>query len=390
MKLALTLLCLSLSITIHAQGIFTKKINSEILNTSRELKIYIPEGYKKDSLKKYPLTIVLDADQLFEIYVSNAKLFAKNDKAPEQIIIGINQHKNMDRYKDCSYEEHNSYPIASAQLFLDFVRSELFSFALENYRVSSFRTIVGNKLTANFIGYFLIEHQPSFTAFIALNPSYAPDMPFAIQDKVNSLKNTPIYYYLSNGSYNSPEKNAVLQATVSRLKNIENTNFKFSEDHFNQKSKVASIGQSLARSQAFIFESYAAISKEEYKHDVQQLSPPDAIAYLENKYVEIDYLFDTNLKIRERDIYAIEGIILDKENGDYLKDFGEMIQNLYPESPLGDYYIGTFYETGGKLKKALKYFKSGYSKVKDNEEDAVGYYQNIERVLNKQQGTYTE
>ncbi|MBL4744770.1 MAG: hypothetical protein JKY08_00235 [Flavobacteriaceae bacterium] len=386
----ITLLCLVLSISIQAQGTFTKTMDALSLNSSRELKIHLPNGYQKDSLRKYPLTIILDADDLFDIYVSNATLLAKNDKAPGQIIIGINQHKNKDRYRDCSYEEHNSHPIPSAQRFLDYIRSELVSFAIENYRVSNFRTIVGNTLTANFINYFLIENQPSFDAFIALNPTFAPDMPFAIQDKVKRLKKTPVLYYLSNGSYNSNKKNTLIKATDERLKNIENPNFKFSSDYFNQDSKIASIGQSLAISQAFIFQSYGAISTKEYRNHVAQLSPPEAIAYLEKKYNDLDYLFDTDLKIRERDIYAIEGIILDQENGDYLKEFGQMIQRLYPESPLGDYYIGNFYETGGKLKKALKYYKNGYSKVKGSEADATGYYQNITRILKKQKGSISQ
>lgn len=390
MKITITLLSLFLSTTIFGQGTFTKRIDSNILNNSRELKIYVPDGYKKDSLKQYPLTIILDAEELFDIYVANAKLFAMHDKAPEQIVIGINQHKNKDRYKDCSYEEHNSFPIPSAQLFIDFVRSELITFATENYRISSFKTIVGKTLTGNFINYFLIEHQPTFNAFIGLNSSFAPDMPNAIQDKVKNLKDFPVFYYLSNGNYNNAQKITLIKSTVTRLKDIENSNFRFYSDHFKQQSKTASIGQSLASAQAFIFKSFAAISKDEYQKKVAALSPPDAIAYLENKYVEIDYLFDANLKIRERDIYAIEGIILDQENGDYLKDFGEMIQKLYPESPLGDYYIGNYYETGGKFKKALKHYKNGYSKVKGSEEDALGYYQNVTRVLNKQKGTYTQ
>ena len=67
-------------------------------------------------------------------------------------------------------------------------------------------------------------------------------------------------------------------------------------------------------------------------------------------YVEIEYLFGTNLKIREKDIFTVEKIILDKENGDYLKSFGEMINKLYKDSPMGDYYIGRYYETGKNYK----------------------------------------
>jgi len=127
-----------------------------------------------------------------------------------------------------------------------------------------------------------------------------------------------------------------------------------------------------------------------FEKNIKDLSPPDAIAYLENKYIEIDYLFGSNLKIREKDIFAIEPIILDKENGDYLKNFGEMINKLYKGSPIGDYYIGRYYETGGKLKLALKYYKSGYMKLPEDDPNPDGYYQNIERVLQKRDGTYIE
>jgi len=141
------------------------------------------------------------------------------------------------------------------------------------------------------------------------------------------------------------------------------------------------MGQGIAGSLAFIFDQYSAISKEEFKSKVANLSPPEAIEYLEKKYVEIEYLFGANIKIRERDIYAIESIILDKEDGDYLIDFGKMINRLYPKSPIGDYYIGRYYETGQEFKKALKYYKNGFSKIDSEDPNKEGYYQNVERVL---------
>ena len=123
------------------------------------------------------------------------------------------------------------------------------------------------------------------------------------------------------------------------------------------------------------------ISKEEYKNKIANMSPPDAIEYLEKKYVDIEYLFGANMKIRERDIFAIENIIIDKENGDYLEEFGKMINRLYPESPIGDYYIGKYYEMGKYYKKALKYYKNGYAKISADDPNKDGYYQNVERIL---------
>ncbi len=375
---------------VISQNIRIKNFNSVELENNRNLKIYIPPSYYTDSTKVYPLTIVLDAEFLFDAYVGNAILFAKKEEAPEQIIVGINQNQYEERYEDCSYLKENSLPTEEGAAFYRFVRSELFDYFEENYRVSPFKTIVGSTLTANFINYFLIEDYPSFNAFIAINSSYAIDIPSMLQAKTASLSDENIYYYLSNGNYNSEKRKNIIESTNILLAGNTNKLFKYKYNYFENSTKTSSIGQSIANAIAFIFELYSPISKQEFEKNIKHLSPPDAIAYLENKYVEIDYLFGSNLKIRERDIFAVESIILDKENGDYLKNFGEMINKLYKESPIGDYYIGRYYETGKKYKLALKYYKNGYMKLPENDSNSDAYYENIERVLSKRDGTYIE
>ena len=389
-KLFLIPFVLLISASIFSQNIHLKKFNSIELENDRYLKIYIPPSYHLDSTKLYPLTIVLDAEYLFDVYVGNAILFANKEKAPEQIIVGINQNHYNERYEDCSYLEENSYPTEQGNAFYRFIRSELFDYFEDNYRISPFKTIVGNTLTANFINYFFIEEYSGFNAFININPYYAMDMPTMLQNKIQSLKGENIYYYLSNSKHNLEKRKNTINTTNSLLTNFGNTKFNYKFDSFENSSKTASIGQSISSALAFIFDLYSAISKEEFDKNIKDLSPPDAIAYLENKYVEIEYLFGSNLRIRERDIFAIEPIILDKENGDYLKNFGEMINKLYKESPVGDYYIGRYYETGKKYKLALRYYKSGYMKLPEGDPNEDGYYENIERVLSKRDGTYIE
>jgi hypothetical protein len=389
-KYLFTILCLLIISQSWSQNIQIKSFNSHELDNERILKIYIPPSYKVDSTKFYPLTIILDAEYLFDVYVGNAILFAEQDEAPEQIIVGIFQNQHKERYKDCSYLKENSLPTPESDAFYRFIRSELFAFFDDNYRVSPFKTIVGNTLTANFTNYFLIENYPGFNAFINISPYYAMDMPTLLQNKIGNIKDENIYYYVSNGKYNSEEKQTMIQNTEILLKSIDNKKFKFRYDYFDNSTKTAAIGQSVASALSFIFELYSAISKEEFNNNIKDLSPPDAIAYLENKYVEIDYLFGSNLKIREKDIFAIEPIILDKENGDYLKEYGEMINKLYVESAIGDYYIGRYYETGQKYKQALSYYKSGYMKLPEGDPNADAYYENVDRVLLKRDGLYIE
>lgn len=379
------------SIAAFSQNTTTKKFDSYELDADRYLKIYIPDSYKTDSTKQYPLTVILDAEYLFDVYVGNAKLFAQRDKAPEQIIVGINQIRFNQRYKDCEYNEENSLPTDNSAAFYRFIRSEIIDHFEENYRISPFRTIVGNTLTGNFINYFLIEEVPGFNAFININPYYAIDMPVMLQEKIQVLENEIVYYYLCNGKYNSEQRNAEISEMDSFLNETGSPFFKYHYDYHENSTRTASIGQAIPRALAFIFEMYSSISGDEFENEIKEMAPADAIAYLEKKYVEIEYLFGSNLKIRERDIIAIESIILDKENGDYLKSFGEMINRLYnDDSPLGDYYIGMYYETEGKWRQALRYYKNGYMKLPEGDPNSDGYYDNIARVLSKRDGTYID
>lgn len=389
-KLELFVIILLITSALYSQNTQYKKFSSRELNDDRILKIYVPPGYADDESKLYPLTIVLDAEYLFDVYVGNSILFSAKEKAPEQIIVGISQNQFNERIKDCAYSEENSLPTKDSEAFYRFIRSELLNYLEETYRLSPFKTIVGNTLTANFINYFLIEDDPGFNAFVAINPYYAPDMPALMHQKIPVLKNETRFYYLSAGPYISENWKTAINSANELLNTANNPKFKYQYEFFEKSNAVASIGQSISSAFAFIFDLYSAISKEEFDKNIKDLSPADAIAYLENKYVEIDYLFGSNLKIRESDIFAIESIILDKENGDYLKNFGEMINKLYKESPIGDYYIGRYYETGGKFKQALQYYKIGYMKLPEGDPNADGYYENIERVLKKRDGTYKE
>ncbi|MBP8792321.1 MAG: hypothetical protein KBH29_03995 [Lutibacter sp.] len=384
-KSILTLVLSSITFILFSQDIKIKKFNSIELNADRFLKIYVPPSYTSETTKVYPVAIILDAEYLFDVYVGNSILFANKDEAPEQIIVGINQNYYNEREKDCSFQNENSLPTKDSANFYRFIAGELLHYLNENYRISPFKTIVGSTLTANFINYFLIEDYPNFNAFININPYYAADIPTFLQKKIENITDENIYYYISKGRDNSEKNQTLINNTNTLLQAIKNPKLKYKYEEFNS-NPTATIGQSIPSALATIFEMYSAISPEEYDKDIKNLSPPDAIAYLENKYTEIEYLFGANLKIRQKDIFTVEKIVLDKENGDYLKTFGEMINKLYKDSPMGDYYIGRYYETGKKYNAALKYYKNGYMKLKEGDPNEDNYYENIRRVLDKKSG----
>ncbi len=361
---------------------FTSSELAGELNNNRILKIHVPDSYKEDSTRVYPLAIVLDAEYLFDIYVANSKLFSSKDKAPEQIVVGIYQNQKNERKTDSEISVANGLLTETSSKFYKFIKNELLPHIESKYRISPFKTIVGNTITANFANFYLVEQNPPFTAFININPYFSPDINGLFQGKIPSIESNT-YFYMNTGKYNGTNRDEAVNKIHYILNNVENENFVYRFDEFDNSTKISSIGQAIPAAIAHIFEMYSVISKQEFDNHISELSPGEAIEYLERKYVEIQYLFGSNLKIRQRDIFAIESIVLDKEDGAYLEEFGKMINRLYPESPIGDYYIGQYYETGNDLKRALKYYKNGYAKISSDDPNADGYYQNVERVMAK-------
>ena len=383
MKKIVFLLLIISSFAFGQDNIIFKKFNSYELNTERVIKIYLPESYELEKDNTYPVSIVFDGEYLFDVYVANAKLFASRNKAPEQIVVGIFQNQNDERYIDCDYSTDTGLPNEDGTKFYKFVREELLNYIDENYRTSLFKTLVGNTITANFSGYFFLENTSAFNAYININPSYAPMMHERMEAKSQNLT-SEIHYYMSSGNFNNEKRLEAISGVHNLLKLSENENFKYKYDDFSNSTKTASIGQAIPSAMGTIFELFAPISKKEFDNTIADMTPGEAIMYLEKKYVEIDYLYGSNVKVRENDIFIIEPIIMDKENGDYLEEFGKMILRLYPESPMGDYYIGYYYETGYDYRKALKHYKNGYAKIGSDNPNSDGYYANVERILDKQ------
>lgn len=366
---------------VCSQNILKKEIESEILETTRHIRIFIPEGYEKDSLKNYPLALVLDEDNLFDVYVGNAILFAKKDKAPKQIVVGVSIDDT--KAKDISFDFNTGRLTSTATNFYSFLRDEVLFYVESNYRTSPFISFIGQGYSANFITHFLKEDTAFINSFICINPTFSDFIGTELQSynlpKFADEDNT-FYFYLNNSESLSPEKKTIIDQIQKGLTSIEIKNFNVIADNISTSSSISAISEAIPRAMTKIFEIYSPISKEEFEKNIKELSPIDAITYLENKYLEIEFLFGTNLGIRERDIYAIEGIVIEKENGDRLRDFGKMILKRFPTSPLGDYYIGRYYESGKMIKKAIYHYKIGYGKMDPSDPNADKFYENILRL----------
>ena len=378
-KLCVFFFSLLFSGSFYAQRIVEEDFYSVSLNEIKVLQIFIPEGYDL-SQNEYPLAVVLDADDLFETYVSISKLFAKNDKAPNQIIVGISQYIAPFRARDYGHDIINSYPTQESMRVFEYISKELVPHLKDNYRIADFKTIIGQEITANFANYFLLDKEPVFNAYINLHPELAVDMPVYLKTAIENLKGKDYFYYTScaeNTSLNTKKEMAKADASLAQ---IENDYFYYKFENFEHSSELVSIPQGIASALEHVFTKYASITNKEFNHEIVYLSPLAAIEYLQFRYENIAYLFGEYKDIRLEDFIAIEPVIIDKEGGLLLHKFGEMALEKFPSNPLGNYYLGLYYEKKMDYRAAIISYKKGYPKIPENSPRSKHFFENIIRV----------
>ena len=379
----LFLIFLFLTFKFFAQEITAIDIHSTYLNEIKVVKIFIPEGYE-ESRQRYPLTLVIDSETLFDSYVADAKLFSKNKAVPKQIILGITHFATSNKSRDYGFNVLNSFPHENSMNTLNFIKEELIPRIKNDYRIAYFKTVVANDLTANFINYFIFDNKPVFSGYISINPELAPDMPDYMKRYATQIKGDDTYYYMSHGNNTEKKKLEVINATDVGLIGVSNVYFNYRFENFKKTNNLISTPQAIASAMEYVYSMYSPIDDEEFEKNISYLSPLAAMEYLQYKYENIEYLFGERIPIRQEDFVRLESIVIDEEDGEHLLEYGELALKVHPTSPLGNYYNGQFYEKSKEYDEALLAYKKGYAKIPESSPKSIGYFMNIKRVLSLQ------
>lgn len=156
----------------------TIKIKSELLNEIRDLNIYLPINYSKNSLKTYPVIYLLDGakDEDF-VHISGIVQFGSFpwiNMIPESIVVGIG---NVDRKRDFTYPsqsklDQKEFPSSGkSEKFISFIEKELQPFIDSEYRTSEMKTIIGQSLGGLLATEILFKKPELFDNYIIVSPS---------------------------------------------------------------------------------------------------------------------------------------------------------------------------------------------------------------------------
>lgn len=356
-KLLLFTCCVFFSVAASAQIIY-EEFNSSKLGESRRLKIQLPRNYETNIDKVYPIVLVLDADYLFEPVAGNVDYFSYWEDMPESIVVGIMQGDG--RYDDCNYDDTNFVPAEKGADFFEFIGLELIPHIDDTYRTAKFIIAVGHDFTANFINYYLFKDPPLFNGYINLSPDLAPMMEQRLPERIPSVE-SKIFYYMATGTDDIKGLMESTEALNRSLKGLQSDNFNYYYDNFEGATHYSLVGRGIPNALEKIFSVYRPISKTEYKDVLLKMETP-IHEYLVEKYKTIEDLFGLTNPIRVNDFIATSTAVEKKKQWESLRELGTMAKKQYPDTVLGDYYLGRYYEEIGEPKKAMRTFQGAFDK----------------------------
>ncbi|WP_422083145.1 alpha/beta hydrolase [Ulvibacterium sp.] len=347
------ILTLTLLICLSVNAQVTKEIfESFKLQERRDVSYYFPENLSEE--KKYPLIVVLDGDYLFDQVVATAKFYSTFQGMPESIVVGIHQSKDDLRWEDCAFEETTGLPAEKGKKFFEFLGMELIAYLDLNYNTAPFKMIVGYDITANFQNYWLFKENSLFNAYISISPSLAPEMETRVPERLNVLKQKIFYHLIVEGKTDE----TVLQMDRA-LKVINKESFHYFFDQYPEANEVSIATYGLGKAWDRTFDIFKPISPQEYKQKILTSEEP-VYQYLEDKYTMIENLFGFRKAVELNDVMAIYAGTRKKEDLESLKSLSDLCKKEFPDTMLGFYFEGEYYEQLGEPKKALRTFEKAF------------------------------
>jgi predicted alpha/beta superfamily hydrolase len=331
-----------------------EEFESRHLNTSRELKIKLPDDYDPESELKHPVIIVFDGEYLFEPVSGQVSYQTYFDEMPESIIVGVVQGK--ERFYDSYFDEVSGLPIESGDHFYKFIDQELIPYIDSKYNTSKFKVAVGHDLMGNFINSFLFHETPVFQAYINLSPDFKGTMNENVSARLEWLDND-VFYYMATADGDIKSIRDKVSITNDNLKTLDNKNLTYYFDEFVGDSHYTLVNGALSNALDKIFELYKPLDIKELNE--KALSYEGTLDdYILERYQRIDDLFGVFKPISEDELQQLIALAEQREDTESFYKLGKLANKLNPNSSFGTYYMALHAEKLGKTRKAVKLYES--------------------------------
>lgn len=348
-------------------------LNSKILDEDRTIQVYLPDSYNT-SKANYPVVYLMDGEGHFSYTAGLLQFFARNNMAPEMILVGIpNTFRNRDFTPIADVTVAGS---GGADNFLKVLKEELIPMIEGKYRTFPYRIMIGHSLTGMYCFYTMLKEPGLFNSFVAVSPWVIYHNNFLV-DFINkelpnhtSLKKE---IYFTAGSLEQQDLLTTLNRFNEILKNKApedlTWNYKLmpNENHGSQ----------------FLLAVYDGLNKFFTGWNLPDEVASKGLKSVLNHYEKLSLKFGFDVLPQEAALNNIGYYFLQRNNYDEAVDIFKKNAELYPESANVYDSLGEAYENMTNYELALKNYDKAYTIAKATNHSFLSTFQkNFERVKN--------
>lgn len=354
-KKGVLLWCIAILFTIPASARQSDKVvavgkhmsfASEILQEDFTYFEHLPAGYEKSG-KKYPVAYVLNSQIVSTFAIAAATIDRLSfERIPEMILIGIS---NTGRARNYFPVRPNTNTPGEADVFLKFLKEELIPHVDKTYRTDTYRIIMGQSNTGLFVVYALLADPEVFNAYIAASPSLGWGLEF-MQKKAESafasLTMPPRFLYMNYGEFDYARLvNDALPDFVKTLEAKAPASLSWKAQYLENEGHVP-VG-TLNDALLTLFSDYRI--PEEVK--------AQGLAAVDQYYAGLTKKFGFELTASEETLFNMAYRFKQSKQSSRAIRIFKVIQERYPNSWRGHFFLGETYQEVGNTAEAVKCFE---------------------------------
>jgi len=347
-------------------------IDSKYLDETRDVFIYVPEGYM-NTTDKYPVLYVLDGETHFFTSSALSNFYAKNQTMPNMIVVAIPNAPGT-RNRDFTPKTMEERPnLGGAENFIGFMRDELIPIIDKNYRTHDYKLLFGHSLCGMFSIYTLFNHSDMFDAVLSASPYLMWDNEHVVKDAQKKIANSDfqnISLFISIGDepnyFGSIEK-------LTELFDKNNTGLNWDYRKYDVDDHASIPVTTLTAGLGFVFSDWP-LTQEIAMSGLDGIK--ELLSIREQKY-------GIKTELNEVVINNIGYQLLQAGEVDKAIEIFEYNVKEYPNSSNVYDSLGDGFDAKGKRKKALKnYRKAVELGTVENSPNLAAYKNNVQRLEN--------
>lgn len=340
MKKIILLLLIILQTSVFCQGtdnqfVFADTIQSEFLDESKLIQIYLPPDYYSSN-DTYPLQIVLGNHSRTQMYYSIANYLSRPyhmlelnqlHTIPESIIVGVGNPnaKNLDAYND-------------------FIAKEVIPFIERKFRKCHFKVIIGHSRGGELVLRNMLEENSLFHAFYSsapVNSDYFIEV-LSREDKISFLTESKKRLFIAASEQDYfYEGNVKL---INAFNEINSQTFLFKSILKSTDNHHTIFPVTITDALFFIFE--------DWKFDIPENDSSSMTELFQKHYIDLSETMGLELDPPEFDFYVLAYILNERNQIEEKIKLLETCKMIYPNAMNADAYLARTYYSISDLKNA--------------------------------------